>query len=244
MSIFLFSDLDDTLFQTASKMQAKVQGRGQAAFMAAQAGNGRHSYMDPRQSEQFDWLNKTTRLIPVTARSTESFERVSLDFKHEKILANGAVILDANNMPDKDWLERTATISNQNISILSELSKHVEAVNRGQFRHWIVKEYGLPIYLIVKSNGPAGDLDAITAELDALKTDEVSRLRNGNNLIYCPSEISKKAAVSYLIEREAGKDDVIWGMGDSVTDLSFMSLCQMQVIPSGSQIDQTRLKGV
>jgi len=67
----LFTDLDDTLFQTARKMAEPVC----ASRLVAEATNGHHSYMTVSQAAMTAWLLKATCLVPVTARSTEALSR-------------------------------------------------------------------------------------------------------------------------------------------------------------------------
>lgn len=233
MTPLVFTDLDDTLFQTARKMDKAPQEK----HLASVATNGSHSYMTDAQSVMVDWLINTTRLIPVTARSTEALSRCKLPFKDYKVCSNGAVIITGDNRLDRVWHERTTAIANSNADLLSSLMATVDEWNKEQrLRFWIVEEEGLPIYFCVKSNGDEAWLDEIEPKLIASGANDLFRHRNGNNLAYMPQEISKKSAVEYLIN-EIGAHDrrPVWGMGDSITDLPFMEACQMMVLPVGSQ---------
>lgn len=69
-----------------------------------------------------------------------------------------------------------------------------------------------------------------------------------NNEFYChvakngiaifPKFMSKKEAVSFLIRKTYLKEHMMIGMGDSITDLSFMHLCHFSLYPNerGCQI--------
>lgn len=229
----VFTDLDDTIFQTARKMKTHPSNPDAPASWA---NNGSHSYMTPAQEEMFGWLNGSTRLIPVTARSTEALSRCTLPFKDYKVASNGAVILLPNGSVDQVWMDRTRDISGQLSGAMSLMEEFVSDRNEDHnFRHWIVQEEGCDIYYCVKSNGQEGWLNDLQVELTSLSKGLFLVHRNGNNLSFTPNGISKKVAVDYLIEK-IGEDGLpIWGMGDSATDLPFMESCEMMVIPTGSQ---------
>lgn len=240
----VFSDLDDTIFQTARKMKSPPL-TGQKPVSVAS--NGSHSYMTAPQSLIFEWLNKTTRFIPVTARSTTALQRCTLAFRDYQVAANGAVILLPNGKIDQTWIKQTKIISEQMSGLLLHLYEKVEADNADQkLRHWIVHEVGMPIYYCVKSNNYADhgadrleDLQSILTDLTA---GQMLMHCNGNNLSFTPHKISKRRAVDYLIAKIGDANTPIWGLGDSVTDVPFMELCDMLVIPRDSQVHKTFTK--
>lgn len=237
MTPLVFTDLDDTLFQTARKMDKAPQEK----HLASVATNGSHSYMTDAQSVMVDWLINTTRLIPVTARSTEVFSRCKLPFKDYKVCSNGAAIITGDNRLDRVWHERTEAIAKANADLLDELMGAVirfDKQKRARFR--IVEEQGLPVYFLAKANSDEAWLDEIDHILIDAGANALFRHRNGNNLMYMPHDISKKSAVEYLIS-EIGAHDrrPVWGMGDSITDLPFMEACQMMVMPVGSQVHKS-----
>lgn len=236
----IFSDLDDTLFQTERKMA----GMPPKSFLASISSNGSDSYMTHAQKVAFDWLAGSARLIPVTARSTQALENCRLSFTDYRIVSNGAVVMAPDGLPDQDWLTRTSGISKAWSGQMLQLEARVEAHDPGGLlRHWIVQEFGMPVYLCVKSNGSEARLDAIQEILsDVLQQDGSLPFlmhRNGNNLSFTPDPISKKAAVEYLIGKLDPEGLIpVWGMGDSLTDIPFMSACQMMVMPMGSQVQK------
>lgn len=231
----VFSDLDDTLFQTARKMQeAPDMGR-----LAAQATNGHHSYMTTGQDQFVQWLMTSAEVIPVTARSTEALSRCKLSFASWKIAANGAVLLARDGAPDSAWLDRTAQISRSADAALKALEGCLERTNRqDRLRYWIVTEFGMPIYFCAKSNGDEAWLSEARGLLDPIAGEAMNVHRNGNNLSYTPVGISKKDAVSELTTR-IGEGRFLIGAGDSLTDLPFMTSCNMMMVPPGSQIAQS-----
>lgn len=240
MNPIVFSDLDDTLFQTARKMsEPHCDTR-----LASVATNGSHSYMTEAQAAQVSWLVETTRLIPVTARSTEALSRCKLPFKDYRIASNGAVVQEPDGRTDPVWDKRITQISETWWKLLSMMDDFVAARNGTQgLRHWIVEEDSRPIYFCVKSNRGEDLLDEMEDKLDFFTQGDLFKHRNGNNLAYMPHEISKRSAVEYLIDKLADVGTPVWGMGDSITDLPFMQACQMMVVPVGSQVDRKLKEG-
>jgi hydroxymethylpyrimidine pyrophosphatase-like HAD family hydrolase len=233
MKPIIFSDLDDTIFQTARKMTEEPK----EALLASRAGNGSHSYMTDSQNAMFKWLYTTTQFIPVTARSSDAIARCNLPFNDYQVLSNGAMIMMPDGSVDEIWMDRTRKISADHAGLLALMKDFVESRNADNaVRHWIVEEQGCNVYYCVKSNGEERVLDRFHEKLTALSAGLFMVHRNGNNLSFTPKDISKRAAVEYLIEKTGGSEDrPIWGMGDSLTDLPFMEACQMLVIPTGSQ---------
>lgn len=230
----LYTDLDDSLFQTLRKLrEPPCEDR-----LAAIATNGHHSYMTEGQARLVAWMLDATEAIPVTARSTEALSRCRIAFTSWRIAANGAVILRPDGTPDPDWRARTCRVASDRADLLNVLVQAMaEIPEPARFRSWIVEEQGTPVYFCVKSNGDEADLDAITQMLTDCAGPGMLRHRNGNNLSFTPDEISKHAAVRYLdgLLAEQGPR-VRLGMGDSLTDLPFMGLCDVMLVPPESQI--------
>jgi phosphoserine phosphatase len=63
---------------------------------------------------------------------------------------------------------------------------------------------------------------------------------NGNNLALIPHGISKTLAAAEMIRRhyaQVGRVPTL-GMGDSISDLGFMRLCDFAAFPPHSQLDR------
>ena len=243
MKPVLFADLDDTLFRSLSRLNGDTEGLTRVTT----ATNGNHSWMTARQSRFFAWASDAMEIIPVTARSSEAFARVALEFPGLAVLSNGALILDADGRPDPDWSAHIATISRHFAPRLQALLAAVSetpTLPAGALRAWIISEQGHDIYLCVKSNNSGGlitrDLDQAEAFLRAQDGGQDLILhRNGNNLSLTPRGISKAAAVSHLLETRAGLSErITFGAGDSLSDLPFMALTDFLLVPPKSQIAQ------
>jgi HAD superfamily hydrolase (TIGR01484 family) len=236
----VLTDLDDTLFSTKSKCEEGT------LVQATQSGNGRHSYMDKTQQAFFDSLKNIGAVVPVTARGSASFDNVLIDFEHKAaILANGAIIRDPNGHVDMKWFETIKNIGAKRGGDLKALETIIAQNHTPKVRLWVQEELGVPVYLIVKVNKTdIASYENAEATLRAIK-DEISETDyvrdcmvhlNGNNLTITPHGISKKEAVAYFMAHHFSDAQLSYGVGDSKTDMPFMSLCDITMIPRKSQI--------
>jgi hydroxymethylpyrimidine pyrophosphatase-like HAD family hydrolase len=233
----ILTDLDDTLFSSAQK-------GGGVGPQVTVAKNGHHGHMSPVQEGLFRMLFAAGEVIPVTARSSDAFARVQIDFGTRRaILANGAVILDASGEPDQEWNARTAEIGLRCEGAMEGMVAAVTEEFGDGARSWIVREYGAPVYFCVKMNRQepeAVEAGLLHAGLMLEERFDLSGFQhhvNGNNLSFTPLGISKLDACARLIEQVEDRAEVtLFGVGDSLTDLPFMRLCDVMITPSGSQI--------
>lgn len=242
LSPIVFADLDDTLFQTAGKMSEPPS----ESRLASLSMNGRHSYMTQAQAATVRWLLESTRLIPTTARSSEVLARTKIPFRDYRICSNGGAIIDSEGEHDLSWAERAADISAAHAKAFSALQTSVAAAFKGPgLRSWLVYEGQTAIYFVAKT-----DADMALSVLDEVEVvcrdaagDDLILHRNGRNLSFTPKGLTKVDAVEEMLARIPETDKrPIWGMGDSMSDLHFMSICQMMVIPSFSQISKSLLE--
>ena len=233
----VLTDLDDTLFQTRHKI-AETETDLQ---LAATSTNGCHSYMTPTQASMVEWLIGSTRLIPVTARSTRALARCQIPFTDWMIASNGAVILDPAHRPDEHWQSHIKGVASRYREQLQSCDAVTSGLNmQGAFRHWLVEEFNQPVYFCAKSNGDPTWLDQLTDHLAPIINAGLSIHRNGSTLSITPPGISKAAAVEYLLGQDTDLNaGPVFAMGDGLTDLPFMGLADMMMTPPGSQIDRS-----
>jgi len=251
MRILVLTDLDDTLFQTARKLPPEDATR---STLAACATNGHDSFATPRQLALLDWMDPK-RCVPVTARGTEAYSRVALPFGGPAaIVANGAVILEADGSVNRAWRTRVLRALEPVRDLLDGLPERLlaDAVRHGlSIRTWLVQEPGCGgVYAVAKSNDdPTGAplqrlvpalLEHLRIQPDAPDDDARWRLHlNGNNLALMPPGISKAQATTWLLERLRRDGELLAiGVGDSRSDLPFMRACDLWMTPSGSQLDR------
>lgn len=242
--VIYLTDLDDTLFSSRRKL------KGPIGSPVTTATNGKHSYMSRSQVALFDRMRRADEVIPVTARSSDAFGRVHLDFGTRRaVLANGAVILGEDGRPDETWLAHTSAIGRAAESDMSEMIGTISEEFGDDVRCWVVSEYGAPVYLCIKMNLSDPDQVQISlTEIGGLLSErfDLSGFQqhvNGNNMSLTPEGVSKRDACERLIETLGDRDKVfLIGAGDSLTDLPFMGLCDLMEVPSGSQIAERLLR--
>lgn len=242
MKTVFLTDIDDTLMLTARKI--RDVGLERCTVASTLADGSASGYRTPRLMALRDLMAVGT-VVPVTARSREVMARCDVP-QAPAICSNGGVIVGADGAVDREWHDRIAASIGDGEQLRAV---HEKAAERGgkDFRHWIVEEDGLPLYLVMKHN--ASDENAVqhlSEELDDEVVPEGWRLHvNGNNMAISPPWISKRAAVRHYLARlrDAHPDVLAIGVGDSISDLGFMAECDFSMNPTGSQIGRLLAKG-
>lgn len=239
----IFSDLDDTLFQTRRKMVNKLDlepFRTGALDLSREP----RSFMTQEQAMLVDWMLEHAELIPVTARGTDEINRVTIPFRSWSVTTHGAVILDPAGQPDADWKTHILASLQPYAEKLRSMQRQItELMAARKVDGWarINCEYDdTPIYLVMKHRDST-KLDELYAMADELErtfsTDGFYIHRNSNNIAWLPVSVEKGLAVSYLLNKlreERGIFPVI-GLGDSLSDHRFMKLCSWYGVPRQSQ---------
>lgn len=251
MRPILFTDLDDTLFQTMRKIpdpaeQAKAQPGALDRELAPR------SFMMARQANLVQWMLAQAETIPVTARGTEELARVCIPFDSYAVTTHGAVILTPQGVADAEWQRHITAALLPYQPRLAALAQHLNTmladpqacdatlpVEPGWCR--MNEEYGIPIYLLMKVRN-SEHLEALNRYADWVEsTFDLSGFyvhRNGNNVAWLPDCIDKGHAVRFLLARlrAAAPDRPVLGFGDSLTDFSFMQQCDFLALPQRSQL--------
>ncbi len=233
----VFADLDDTLFQSHRKMAGR-----NAARQVAVAANGdpkKASFMTATQVALFDWLNTTTEVIPVTARSGDAYARVSLPFSSWAVISNGAVILEPDGTVHQPWRARMrAALGDLGVTMTDILTQGRKAAQDHGIdaRSWIVDEDGMASYVVFKLNEVT---EQSLRELEALPLPVTNWTRhfNAETLAVIPPGSGKAGAVDYLhglLNPDAMRPTL--GFGDSLSDLSYMTITNILMTPADSQI--------
>ncbi len=232
--VYVFTDLDDTLFQT----ERKCADLPRVAAAMDKAG-APLSFQVPAQSALLQLLAGAS-LIPVTGRHLPALQRVHAPvFDGYKVTSHGAVVLGADDAMPADWAaDLDAGVERWAARFDDALTAAQAAVNAadGQLRARCIEDLGRPVYISVK--GETAQLAAFAQQVRDLWPGLIHH--NGENLALLPDYACKARAVAYLIERirqaHAGEHPLFIGMGDSVTDMAFMALCHFAVVPQTSQI--------
>ncbi len=247
----IFTDLDDTLFQTGRKITDDRERRLSLPG-ALDRSLAPRSFMTPRQNNLVQWLLTGAETIPVTARGTDEMARVCIPFDSWAITTHGAVILTPEGRADAQWqqwiteqmrdyLPRLFTLERHLSHMLADpqaVSSHLP-VEAGWCR--MNQEYGMPVYLVMKVND-SQHLAALNQYADWVEqTFDLGGFyvhRNGNNVAWLPECIGKAHAVKFLLNRLRAEhpDRPALGFGDSLSDFSFMQQCDFMVLPQRSQL--------
>lgn len=248
----LFTDLDDTLFQSHRKRKP-YESCKPLAFLRD---GGAISYANTKEQAFLEWFLRDAIVIPVTARNADAFSRVDLAFPAEAIINYGGVILDTQGKPDEAWLEKSARQADQSAPSLKRWAEvlRCECERRNlDVSVRVIEDFGIGFYVVAKSR--THDLAVIDSLAEYCQRrlvtqsknglEEIRIHHNGNNLALLPMWLDKWPAVARLQERyrQAHPLVVTFGAGDSLVDIPFMQACDYLITPNGSQIARQRLGG-
>ena len=239
MKPLLLTDLDDTLFQTARKMPADAD-----KIPAAQGKTSNSmSFMYPWQHDFIHWALNCMTVIPVTARGITSFKRVHLPFQHGAICVHGAAILQSDGSIDPNWHSQMQPQLDTYQEYLPEMLATTLQIGKTlglSLRGWLESVEDSAAYLVIKSNTTnETDLKQLLHTLrETLNLQGFYTHMNGNNLALLPDFVNKRAAAAEILRRHMIKygRTPVFGMGDSVSDLGFMRLCDFAAFPPNTQI--------
>lgn len=240
MNTIVFMDLDDSIFQTRRKC-----GEPGPLRVGALGGDGAPlSFLRPGQAHLFEHVFQGAAVVPVTARNLDSFGRVVLNFEHGAIVDFGGLILTPAGEVDQQWLAETRPLClTSRGRLLEALAGAEELVEKARLgcRVRLIGDQGLDFYVQAKNhNGRLEELDEIMA-LFSERFPDLAIHRNGNNLAALPPFLNKARALPYHLEKHLGHlgpERLVLALGDSLTDVDFMRLCDYLIIPAGSQLER------
>lgn len=233
----ILADLDDSLFQTRGKCGDWPDA--QLRPMSRLEDGSPSGFATPPQQALLAWLAQG-EVVPVTARSRAVLARVDIA-QAPAICANGGCILTAEGAPDPVWhdhLVKAAQATRAPAALYPILTGGLSQI---AFRHWVVSEGGLDLYIVIKSN--TGDIPALDAVSQACAAHLPPGWRihaNGNNLAFLPPWLNKRAAVRHLLEtvRADTPERLVIGLGDSWSDAGFLDLADIAMVPTQGQLWQ------
>lgn len=247
--IYFLTDIDDTIMQTALKMDPTSKRHASAV----DATGNDLSYMTNSQKKLIELYQANAVVIPVTGRSSWAMDRVSLEFTSLKIVSHGAVILGVDNKPIPSWMENIEEDVKKSKAFLEhcfdECEKAIES-NKLMVEIRKLEDHGVCVYISFKgvrgssqSSSDLSILESILMDLCEPKRGGWRVHRNGRNMALLPPYTCKLGACEWLIEHlPYDKDkDLIVTAGDSISDLPFMQAGQIMMIPTNSQIADMKL---
>ncbi|HNG59148.1 MAG TPA: hypothetical protein PKZ52_04930 [Cellvibrionaceae bacterium] len=244
MKTFLFTDLDDTLFQTLAKCPP-----GQELVAAAFLADGRaNSFSTPRQRALLELFAAQATLIPTTARDLAAYQRVTLpiSFTSYSIINFGGLVLRPDGSLDAAWynlmqadMAKAKAGLQDIIARLDAYCLHQGLPNRAR----LISDAGIEFFALLKD--PEKNLSRLQALEEAVIQPWLSQdgkdfvlHTNGNNHAILPRTLDKSRAVAYvsdLLRAEHG-EILTLGMGDSRSDGPFLALCDYAITPNNSQL--------
>jgi hypothetical protein len=234
MNPVVLTDLDDTLFQTMPKCPPGAEGLLQMSSLVDGTPSG---FATTMQQRFLRWL-EVGAVVPVTARGRDVLARVNIK-QAPAICSNGGCILRDDGELDMAWHSELQELSLRFDPVADVYHALTKDLCATRFRHWSVEENGLDLYIVIKSNEGSNDaLAALELQLADSLPEKWRCHRNGNNLAYLPPWLGKRQAARYFIEevRTSDPDRPIIGIGDSISDVGFMDLCDFAAIPTTSQL--------
>ncbi len=252
MRVYLFSDLDDSLFQTLRKIRLEENAAEFEQYKTVDWLRGKPlCFMSPQQ-EALLHLFEHGMVIPVTARNAEAFQRVKIPFSHGAILNYGATIFTADGKEDMVWkgsvLAKLEKFQEELEDILHNITAFADSHNLA-VRSRIIGVDGCKFYVVIKNIVPENDfLAQLHEKRDSFvrKSEDWFVHFNENNLAFIPACLDKAHAVEYFIKTyiaPLGSDFLTLGLGDSLVDMNFMRTCHYALVPSQSQIQRVRFHG-
>jgi len=236
MKPLFLTDCDDTLFKTERKItDARMDECTVASTLVDGSASG---YRTPRLA-YLRSLMETGDVVPVTARSRDVLARCDVP-QAPAIASNGGVVVLEDGTVDGEWHAKIMANVGDGRE-MAAIHRSIAQVAGDGFRHWMVEEERVPLYIVFKSN--ASDEEAVSAL--GLDIDDNQRVPdgwrihvNGNNMALMPPWISKRAAARHLLERVRRDTPhrLVIGVGDSASDLGFMAECDFAMYPTQSQI--------
>ncbi len=169
---------------------------------------------------------KDNLLIPVTTRTQQQYERIAPLLEqltlHYALVENGAVLLD-HGTPDESW-------ETESLSIVSKSSDSLSCVYQDLFNHLGNSHlHDLSPYMVFAKTEKDPSLFRYLKNTYTEKG--ISILYSGSKLYGLPSELTKGNAIKRLCQRLQLENCCAIASGDSVFDLSMLSLSDIALYP-------------
>jgi len=234
--IIVFTDLDDTLIQT----RRKLPNNANFSLGATDKEGLPLSFMTQSQATMLQVFSQSgAMIIPVTGRNTRALNRVVYPFNHYRVVSHGALVLQKDGDICPLWLEKVAhqfeawkvLMLACHKEILSLIKQH-----QLQARSRVITDHDIDVYVSVK-----GEPDVLSFIRDRnTHGKHFTHHQNGHNYALLPPYASKKKAVEHINQiLNLSADHLIIGLGDSLSDLEFMTSCQFAMFPQHSQIKRS-----
>ena len=252
MKTVIFTDLDDSLLHSERRLREIGEDRSETAVASLTVDGRPICFQTERQAKLSQLLSHADLVIPVTGRSSESLNRVIRpQFSSYRIVSHGALILTPSGVPWSPWVSEIkgeVAEGRHHLTMLfeelEEWREHNETLRHQEertLRLKFVKDYEHPCYLSVK--GPERLISPLAEELKERWRYGIIH-HNRRDLAILPTYASKERAVSYLqnhLRTDLESPLMSIGVGDSLSDLPFLSQCDFSLTPRSSMIQHALL---
>ncbi|MAD47467.1 MAG: hypothetical protein CMH98_20955 [Oceanospirillaceae bacterium] len=261
-NIIAFVDLDDTLI-TSRRKSFNQKNSEKSSLICENSTFMRDTIQLPHQNKLETIIRHSDCFVPVTGRTAESclkvlnnriFDIAFVHFGGWAILPNNLYDNDYIDLA-KEWNEYTTLIRLDLQSELNKIFHHIELAI-GIFNEPLRVKInttpdGLNNELVIKyesidSLNRLGwerfikSIEKYCCDLyGSIEESPFSLHINGNNFTVLISKLIKNQSVKHFLNRHATDETLILGAGDSLTDLGFMYLTDVMIIPTNSQITES-----
>ncbi len=183
------------------------------------------SYITEPAFELLNEVRKRMLVVPVTTRSIEQYERISLGtdpFKYA-LVCNGGILLE-NGKINKDWYNKTLDIISESRGELAKAQRILERDERRYFELRFIED----LFLFTKCHDHADAARDLAARLDPGLADV---FENGDKVYVLPKRLTKGRAVKRFKEY-VGADFTV-AAGDSRFDVSMLKEADYPIAPCG-----------
>lgn len=230
MTVLVASDLDRTLIYS---LAAAETGTPDELVCVELYEGAPLSYVTPHAAEGLRQLAARTELVPVTTRTREQYQRITLPIPPRKyaICANGGHLL-VDGVPDMRW---NLAVRRRLAAVSAELSEVSEWLAKTADPQWTLKHReaeDLFCYLVVdRAAMPLSYVDDMIGWCEP-RGWEVSV--QGRKVYAVPRELTKSGAVAEVAGRIDA--DTVLAAGDSLLDAELLAAADAAVRPGHGEL--------
>ncbi|KJU82476.1 hypothetical protein MBAV_005329 [Candidatus Magnetobacterium bavaricum] len=225
----VFLDLDDTIFQTLRKDPQGTYPATGTSFMT----EAQRCFVDLLLSAD------DVMVVPVTARDATQYGRTFLS-EHPRIAVSALYycgLITTRGLRDSQWHDHMQSLYRSLTPSIQDTYERVARVIDGScFKLYNVDGYYVTLKHTDTSDGNyMATLQGLVGQLACVVEGGGYNIHhNDNNVSLVPTFLDKKHAIDYLVQHYQPRLTI--GVGDSLSDLGFMTRCDYGIFPGRSQI--------
>lgn len=215
--MIFYSDLDNTIIFSYKKIE------GDAVCVEEKDGK-KLSYMSTQSYELLQKINNKILFVPVTTRSLEQYERLSIiknGFPQYALVCNGGILLKENKIY-KPWFDETLNLIKP---FLSEIKKGLQLLKEDKNIIFDIR-FVDDVFVFTKSSNIEFSIKRLENNLDKNKVFVAS---NGSKLYIFPKILTKGEAVKRFLKLFNFQKTI--SAGDSIFDVSMLLKTDKSIIP-------------